>query len=90
MSLCDLCDSVFPIRVFNPIFQSVFPCRMSCIWMDCDQVKNLNSNLVSTMLPAFLGLGQASWFGEAKNVFDLADESRQMGVLPQRVQQLAR
>ena len=52
--------------------------------------ENSKFNLVSTMLPAFLGLGQASWFGEAKNVFDLADESRQMGVLPQRVQQLAR
>ena len=90
MSLCDLCDSVFPIRVFNPIFQSVFPCRMSCIWMDCDQVKTPNSTWSRQCDPRFLGLGQASWFGEAKNVFDLADESRQMGVLPQRVQQLAR
>ena len=75
-------------------FQSDFPIRVSMqdeLHLDgLRSGENSKFNLVSTMLSSFLGLGQASWFGEAKNVFDLADESRQMGVLPQRVQQLAR
>ena len=87
----EACHSVISVTL---CFQSDFPIRVSMqdeLHLDgLRSGENSKFNLVSTMLSSFLGLGQASWFGEAKNVFDLADESRQMGVLPQRVQQLAR